>query len=71
MRITQILLGGGRHFHYPKSVWSPAGGWYVLLLYSYISNQFLYMLIVGGYPSNYELCFSTLSIILVHNFRNS
>jgi len=27
MRVTQILLGGGRHFHYPTSVWSPAGGW--------------------------------------------
>lgn len=23
-----MLLGGGRHYHYPKSVWTPAGGWW-------------------------------------------
>lgn len=22
-------MGGGRHFHFPKHVWSPAGGWWV------------------------------------------
>ncbi len=27
MRASTILLGGGRHFLAPKSVWSPAGGW--------------------------------------------
>ncbi|CAN0542460.1 unnamed protein product, partial [Scytosiphon promiscuus] len=21
-------MGGGRHFHFPKHVWSPAGGWW-------------------------------------------
>ena len=21
-------MGGGHHFHYPKWVWSPAGGWW-------------------------------------------
>lgn len=21
-------MGGGRHFHYPKHVWSPSGGWW-------------------------------------------
>ncbi|CAM9281966.1 unnamed protein product [Choristocarpus tenellus] len=21
-------MGGGRHFHYPKYVWSPSGGWW-------------------------------------------
>lgn len=21
-------MGGGRHFHFPKHVWSPSGGWW-------------------------------------------
>lgn len=21
-------MGGGHHFHYPKYVWSPSGGWW-------------------------------------------
>ena len=28
MRTSQILFGGGRSFHYPKAVWSAAGGWF-------------------------------------------
>lgn len=28
MRPTQVLLGGGRRFFYPKHVWTPAGGYW-------------------------------------------
>jgi hypothetical protein len=28
MHPSQIRLGGGRSFHYPKAVWSAAGGWF-------------------------------------------
>jgi hypothetical protein len=28
MRATAALAGGGRRFFYPKTVWSPAGGWW-------------------------------------------
>ena len=27
-RSTARRLGGGGHFHHPKYVWSPAGGWW-------------------------------------------
>ncbi|KAK9811884.1 hypothetical protein WJX72_011786 [[Myrmecia] bisecta] len=26
--VTSMGGGGGDHFHYPKGVWSPAGGWW-------------------------------------------
>lgn len=28
MNTTRPVLGGDRKFHYPKYVWSPAGGWW-------------------------------------------
>jgi len=28
MRASAIVRGGGRHYFYPKEVWSPAGGWW-------------------------------------------
>ena len=31
MKATRALFGGGRHYHYPKSVWTPSGGWWVHL----------------------------------------
>lgn len=28
MRASSVLTSGGRHYFYPKQVWSPAGGWW-------------------------------------------
>ena len=28
MRVSAALRSGGRHYFYPKQVWSPAGGWW-------------------------------------------
>lgn len=28
MRVTAALLGGGRRYLYPRTVWSPSGGWW-------------------------------------------
>mmetsp|Transcript_14476 Transcript_14476/g.50372 ORF Transcript_14476/g.50372 Transcript_14476/m.50372 type:complete len:88 (-) Transcript_14476:1954-2217(-) len=28
MNTTRPVLGGDRRFHYPKYVWTPAGGWW-------------------------------------------
>lgn len=28
MRATRVLFGGGRHYQTPKTVWTPAGGWW-------------------------------------------
>lgn len=26
--IFVVVLGGGGHYHYPKHVWTPSGGWW-------------------------------------------
>ena len=28
MRVSRIVLGGGRQYLAPRAVWSPAGGWW-------------------------------------------
>lgn len=47
-------MGGGRKYHYPKWVWSPAGGWWAAPA-SWKRNTAIYAVAVAG------ICFCAVS----------
>lgn len=48
VNVSKRYMGGGRRFHYPKWVWSPAGGWWANPE-NWKRNTALYGVFVGAF----------------------